>query len=187
MNDFNDIQNLWQAQDKQTLVSTEELKVKAKNHQQQALKKLLYTILILSTVCITLLVLWWLTPWGNAVSTGLSMMFSAILIRVSVELYCYRRMKNIDISEVSDRYQQKIKNFYRLRRVLVSVVTSTTLLLYIAGFLIMLPVFKATLPHWFFIYIVVFLSIGIPLSAYLLIRHARNELSELKRVIGLLE
>ena len=187
MNDFNDIQSIWQKQDRQPQLNIEELSEKVKSQKLQALKKYLYTIVILTIVCIGILVLWWLTPWGNAVSIGLSIMFSAILVRIGFELYTYNRMKGIDISAESSQYQQKIKSFYRQRRIFVTVVTTATVLLYIAGFMIMLPVFKTTLPQWFYIYIVVFLIIGIPVSAFLLIRHARNELEELRQVISLLD
>ncbi|WP_430815521.1 hypothetical protein [Carboxylicivirga sp. RSCT41] len=187
MNDFNDIQNIWQNQARQPKVSAEELNEKAKMQKLTALKKYLYTIIILTIVSAGIMVLWWLTPLGNAVSAGLSIMFSALIVRIGFELYSYNKMKAIDISAETELYHQKLKAYYRQRRIFVTVVTFVSVLLYIVGFLIMLPVFKATLPQWFYIYILVFLIIGIPVSAYLLIRHARRELSELRRVLSLLD
>ncbi len=92
-------------------------------------------------------------------------------------------MQNIDITGVSSEYQQQIKAYFKLRKQLMTSVTAITVILYIFGFVIMLPTFKQTLPSWFYWYIIAFLIVGIPLGSYFLIRQARSEIQDLKRVL----
>ncbi|MCU4173625.1 hypothetical protein [Carboxylicivirga sp. N1Y90] len=183
MNEFNDIQNLWQQQQKSPASSVEEIINKALEQKKKSSRKQMATILVLVTLTAIIAGLWIVTPLGNMVSTGLAIMFSSIFVRVTVEAYSYNRLKNIDIDELSEVYRNKIKSFYKFRKNQVSVVTIVSVVSYIAGFVIMLPTFKATLPHWFYIYIIVFLIVAIPVATYLLVKQASNEIKDIKGII----
>ncbi len=186
MNDFKNIQDLWQQQHKPSAYSADELIYKAQEQKRKSSRKQMATIVVLFTLIAIIAGLWIITPLGNWVSTGLAIMFMAIFIRVGLEAYSYMRIQNIKVDEFSEVYRSKIMSFYRFRKNLVSLVTAVTVVLYISGFLMMLPTFKATLPNWFFIYIVVFLIVGIPIATYLLIKQARNEIRDLKELINMM-
>jgi len=183
MNDFNDIQALWQQQSTTPDKNVEQIIKMAQQQKSQSIRKHVSGIIVLSVTLLILVLIWTITPFANPVSYGLSIMISSLMLRILLEGYSYNRIKRIDIAEVSEVYQQKIKAFFSFRKYLVSLVTAITLLAYIGGFILMVPTFKQTLPNWFYWYIIVFLIIGIPLSAYLLFRQARKEIKDLERVI----
>ena len=183
MKDFNDLQALWQNQNTTPSDSAEKLIGLARDQKTKSIRKHRSGIIVLSITSLILILIWAFTPFSNPVGYGLTIMISALIIRVLLETYSYKRMKNIDIAEVSSEYQQQIKAYFKLRKQLMTTVTAITVILYIVGFVIMLPTFKQTLPTWFFWYIVGFLMIGIPIGSYFLIRQARNEIKDLKRVI----
>ncbi|MCT4643844.1 MAG: hypothetical protein N4A74_02570 [Carboxylicivirga sp.] len=187
MKEFNDIQSLWQQQNTDASHNATELIEMAEQQKRRSIKKHRAGILTLSITSLVLITLWLITPFNNAVAYGLTIMISALITRIVLEVYSYMRMNKIDITEVASVYKKQISAFYKLRKQLVTWFTALAVIAYITGFAIMLPVFKQTLPTWFYWYIVIFLIIGIPLSAFFLIRQARNEIKDLKRVLSQLD
>lgn len=183
MKDFNDLQSLWQQQDKRASDSVDKIIGLAQEQKMKSVKKHRAGILVLSITSFILITIWIFTPFANPVGYGLSIMILALAIRVVLEVYSYNRMKQIDITDVSEAYQQNIKAFYKLRKQLVSYVTAIAVVFYIGGFAMMIPTFKQTLPSWFYWYIIAFLIIGIPVSVYFLVRQARNEIKDLEKVL----
>jgi len=183
MKDFNDLQALWQNQNTTPSDSAEKLIGLARNQKTKSIRKHRSGILVLSITSLILIAIWVFTPFANPVGYGLTVMISALIIRILLEVYSYQRMKSIDITDVSTKYHQQIKAYYKLRKQLMTTITAITVVLYILGFMIMIPTFKQTLPTWFYWYIIAFLIVGIPLGSYFLIRQARNEIRDLKRVI----
>ncbi len=183
MKDFNDLQALWQNQTTTPSNNAEKLIGLAKDQKMKSIRKHRSGILVLSITSLILISLWSFTPFANPVGYGLTIMISALISRVILETYSYKRMQNIDITGVSSEYQQQIKAYFKLRKQLMTSVTAITVILYIFGFVIMLPTFKQTLPSWFYWYIIAFLIVGIPLGSYFLIRQARSEIQDLKRVL----
>lgn len=183
MKDFNDLQALWQNQNTTPSDSAEKLIGLARDQKAKSIRKHRSAILVLSITSLILISIWAFTPFSNPVGYGLTIMISALIIRVLLETYSYKKMRNIDITVVSSKYHQQIKAYFKLRKQLMTSVTAITVILYIFGFVIMLPTFKQTLPTWFYWYIITFLIVGIPLGSYFLIRQARNEIRDLKRVL----
>lgn len=182
MNEFKDLQDIWNQQIVEPCPADKitELAQKQKRHST---KKHIAGIAVMGTVSLLVLILWLLFAISPSIQLGLSLMFASIFTRTILEYYSFLRLKRIDTAEAPDSYQKKIQSFYRLRRSLMSFVTAIAVTLYSVGFVIMLPDFKANLPHWFYIYILAFLIVGIPLSAYLIYRQARKEFKDLSEVI----
>jgi len=187
MNEFNDIQSLWQNQKSEPNSNANEIIAMAEQQKRKSIKKHRAGIITLSITSLVLITFWLITPFNNPVAYGLSIMIGALVCRILLEVYSYMRMYKIDITEVASVYKKQISAFYKLRKQLVTWFTAIAVIAYISGFAIMLPVFKQTLPNWFYWYIVIFLIVGIPLSAFFLIRQARSEIMDLKNVLSQLE
>lgn len=186
MNEFEKIQELWQNQPSAPTDSSQIVQL-AKKQKHHSTKKHIAGILVMGITSLVVLILWIFGAVSPALKLGFSLMFGSIFSRTLLEYFSFRQLRKINPLDAPESYRKRIIKFYRLRKILMSVVTAIAVVLYVSGFLLMLPDFKENLSHGMYIYIVVFLIIALPLSAYLLYRQAKREFSDLSAIIELLQ
>lgn len=138
-------------------------------------KKHVATIAIMGITCLVLVV------FAISVGTqsrlfvaGIGLMILALAVRISVEWWSSVQLKKLDVGENSSSYLKHLVGFYQMRKKIHGSFTVITFSLYVLGFLMLLPIFKANLSHGFFIYIIVS-GVVILISLIYFIRKKINE------------
>ncbi len=129
---------------------------KAKKRIGDSRKKHVITIIVLGvTLAILILFTFYVGLKSSLFLIGIGLMISALAVRIGVEAWSSTQLKKIDISEDSDGYLKQLIRFYQLRKRIHGTFTVVVFGLYVLGFLLLLPLFKASLSQGFFIYILV--------------------------------
>jgi hypothetical protein len=118
----------------------------------------------------------------NRFSVGLLLMITSLLIRILIEYLSFRKIQQIDIRSDFKTYIGMVTDFYSKRRIIHLLITPLIYVVYIIGFILLLPVFQEQFSEAFYIYVLVsgFGSLGI--LAILIFRSNRKELQLLKRL-----
>jgi hypothetical protein len=179
MTDFKDIQNRWSEQETNISVTSDELLASVKKNTIELKNKHIWTQLILFITCIVLIIFFfYVTAWKNTTaSVALSIMTGVIIIRLILELVSLRRFQNISITENVETYNQQLLRFYKWRRRVHFVFTPIILVLYFTSFAALMPIFKQTLSHGFYLYIqvsAVFVFLGL---CFVIGMHIKKEVS----------
>jgi hypothetical protein len=180
MTAFDDIQNIWNQQSGPEIRSSqpEGVILLAEKHTQKIKGEQFWTMLILG---ISVLFFSWYSifyvglrfSWFHA---GMALMFFSLLLRLIVEYRSYLSFRRIDIRCDFTSYTKGITAFYRGRRKIHYIVTPLAGSAYIAGFLLLLPVFKQSFSTAFYWYIVVSGWTLLILFTLLLIRQVKKEM-----------
>ena len=115
---------------------------------------------------------------------GVGVMMLMLAIRIGVEVRSYQQLQRLDGSADTSTYLGRLTRFYQQRRRIHGVFTYLVFGLYVAGFCVLLPLFRQTLPYGFFVYIVVS---GIVVFTVLLVyirKKTTDELKELQATIN---
>lgn len=189
MTTFNDIQDIWNKQNgpETYLPQMEELIIQAEKNTQKIKTMQYWAIGILG---ISMLFLSWYAfvylglqfSWFHA---GLGLMLSALLLRLIAEYRSFRSFHRIDIRTDFMNYTKGIAAFYRSRRKIHYLVTPLAAIAYIAGFTLLLPVFRKSFSTKFFWYIVISGCCLVIVFAIHAIRQTRKEMSLLHFLKGI--
>ena len=151
-NDFLD--KVWNAQnDNLNLTSPNDIINKAK-HQR---KGQYITIIVLSVTVAILIVyaLYFVTNQWNSFSLGLLLMISSLVFRIILELATiYRKEKQL-ISMPQKSYYTYLKKHYNMRLIINYLITPICMAIYIYGFYLLLPYFKAYFSEGFYTYLLI--------------------------------
>lgn len=185
MNEFNDIIAGWKGQAVPSPRSNaSELKQIATVRMQSARRKQLLTILILSLTLAVVAAFAFTFGAGNMQFVlGVGIMIFALAVRIGVELFSMRQLQRLDITSNAVSFLEDLRRLYVSRKRIHGFFTYAIFGLYVAGFCLLLPIFKATLSGGFFLYIIVS---GVIIFAGLIIfiyRKTREELREIGGVI----
>lgn len=110
---------------------------------------------------------------------GIGLMMLMLAIRIGVEVRSRQLLQRLDSSEVTSSYLRELTLFYQQRRRIHGAFTYLVFGLYVAGFCVMLPLFKQTLPYGFFIYIAIS---GVVIFTVLLVYIRKKTVAELKEL-----
>jgi hypothetical protein len=177
---FNDIQEAWNQQGRSASNRQEpaELIRLAKKNTKAIKAKHWWTIGLLS-VTVLLLAWYFITYAGNAFSNftlGLLLMIFALLLRVVVEYISFRKFNRIDIRSSFTSYQQQITAFYSMRKRIHYVITPVIFISYVAGFILLLPVFQQVFSKGFYWYLVSSGTIFLIVIAWVIIKQNKKEM-----------
>lgn len=188
MNDFDQIQELWNSQSNiKTAVRADDIIQKAENHLKKIKRNHIGTITILIvTVAILIAYFAWLSfsSW-NLFTTGLSLMIVMLAWRIALEWVSMKRFSNIKPDGPFSEYSKKITAFYKWRKNAHLVLTPIIYLSYIAGFVMLLPGFKANLSTGMFWYCVISGSVFLAGFGIFLIHLIRKEIRILDYLKGI--
>lgn len=157
MKTFEDLQGLWLDQSNTTSkTSYKMLMEKAEKSLQKIKRNHIGTLLIIGAlVSLLIYFFFWVNAFKNSsFSLGLFLMISSMLLRIFLEYFSLRKFKNINPSLDFLAYKTEVAQFYKTRKKIHNIYTPIIYIMYCIGFLILLPIFKASLSTGFFIYIV---------------------------------
>lgn len=186
MNEFDDMVSGWKKQPVPTPKnSANTVAGIAKKRVKNSRQKHVATIVVLG-ITLAVLIAFALYTKGNSshIAKGIQLMIGALCIRIGVEWLSVMLLNKLDITKGTTEYLKMLTSFYKTRRKIHGAFTYIIFCLYVAGFCMMLPLFKATLPAWFFTYI--WIS-GIVIFGALILyirRKTKQELDQLKEAMN---
>lgn len=182
MNEFKEIRSAWQ-QRSIPEIPADGHRLIIKNSLYLNRKQLGVQVVLI----VTILVLFYFLLRSSAFAEfrsglGISLMIGTLLVRTGIEFYSRMKFKKLVPTNDFQQYRTDIIAFYKSRFRIHYKLTPLLFIIYVIGFIIMLPVFKAKLSEGFYNYIVLS-SILIFISLILIILvQAKRELRLIKRM-----
>lgn len=188
MNDFNQIQELWDSQSKkQPLIHPHDIIRKTEIHLQKIKRKYIGTALILA-ITLTVLIAYFLWigfyQW-SLFTAGMSLMMGMLSWRIALELISMKRFSKIRPNTSFIEYSERVTTYYIWRKRVHLLYTPIIYLIYIAGFILLLPVFKLNRSEGMFWYCAISGSVFLIGFGFLMISMIQKEikmLSHLKNI-----
>ena len=119
------------------------------------------------------------------VAFALFMMIGALVIRMTIELISIKNLRRLNITTDMTSFRKKLTTYYVKRKVVHLVLTPILVVLYIVGFIILLPFFKATLSAGFYTYIIVSAMVVFLVLGIIIISQIKKEMAVLKELRSL--
>ena len=156
MKTFEELQNIWNQQTEPNLkpAAIDVIK-KAEEHTKKIKRNHFWTRIILG---LTSIVLIFYFIWAGAYremlfSLGLGIMIAMLLFRIVLEWISVRKFNELKTDVSLLEYSKLAHEFYQWRKKIHYIITPVVYLAYIAGFILLLPVFKESFSKGFFLYI----------------------------------
>ena len=186
MNEFNNMISGWK---NQTIPASanraNEIADEARKRLKDTKRKHTATIAVLGT---TLLILTSFSLYIGGESSifvgGIGLMIVALCVRIVVEWWSSVQLKKLNIREDSTNYLKQLTGFQKTRKKIHGKFTAITFGLYVAGFGLLLPFFKASLSTGFFTYIIVSGIIAFGVLIYFIRKKINVELKNLTLTIN---
>lgn len=155
MNDFKDIQNMWQDQGITPGQQKKELFKSVQKKGTLLKHKHLWTQFILTLSCVVIIGFFFvISGWRSTLMTvALCAMALILLIRILMEIISLKKFMAIKVSQNFRIYHEEILRFYNWRKVVHFIFTPIFLVLYSLSFLTLMPIFKKTVSAGFYLYI----------------------------------
>jgi hypothetical protein len=188
MESFENIEQLWGSQKTvEPTVTANEIESKAKGNALKIKRNHQWTVGVIATTFIMLVVyfFWMSAHQLNELTLGLSLMIVMLVLRIALEWRSLVQFNAIDPNLPARNYIEEVKQFYSKRKIIHYVLTPIIFATYIAGFIILLPIFKQNLPTGFYLYIlisgpIIFLALGVFIAKK--IQAEMKLLSKMKRL-----
>lgn len=145
-------------------------------------RKQTITQVVLSVTAIILIsFFFYISAYTNSRATlGLLLMIGSLLLRIVIEIYYKLDNKKIDFSQSAKIMHRKLVRYHKIRLVVNYMLSPILFAIYIIGFVVLLPVFKANLPEGFYTYILWSSFIIFIFLALFISYHIKKELRELQ-------
>ncbi len=186
MNEFEDMVSGWKKQAVPTPKNSATAVASiAKKRVKSSRQKHAATIMVLGITLIVLVAFALITKGNSShIAKGIQLMIGALLIRIGVEWLSIMLLNKLDVTKGTTEYLKMLTSFYNTRRKIHGAFTYIIFGLYVAGFCMMLPLFKATLPAWFFTYICISGIVIFGVLIFYIRKKTKQELDELKKAMG---
>ncbi|MCU0467352.1 MAG: hypothetical protein MUF58_02025 [Arcicella sp.] len=187
MNNFDDIQSLWDNQNPNvnSALSPAEIIAKSEKNKNELRRNHLATITVLTITVIG--VIWYASVYGNRaypdVTFALSLMIGSMFLRIGMEYISYLKFQKINLQNTTKECFEATTRFQQLRLRIQLVVTPLSLMGYVVGFCLLLPYIKPAVSRGFYLYILgsgIFFLIFISIIIYRQIKRERELMTYLK-------
>ncbi|NAS31573.1 hypothetical protein GTQ40_11365 [Flavobacteriaceae bacterium R38] len=182
MNEFNEILEIWENQPNQNASKAGEVIKEAKRIKERIKRNHFWTKLIL-TITVMILITFFISVSVhnfNQSFTGAFIMVSVLLIRIFLEYLSWNKYRKLDDTRSLNMYTKQASSFYKWRKKIHILCTPLIFLLYVFGFILLMPFFKNGLSEGFYTYVKVSsIVIFIVLSVFIL-KQVKKELETLK-------
>ena len=182
MNNFEELQSNWKNQPEiqateagfQSLLDS--LRI-MKNKQR-------ITYLVLgSTIIILIGFFFYIAGYSNQqVVLGITFMIGSLLIRILLEVLSIRNLNKMNMVSQQTDFRNDLLAYYKNRKLVHFLWTPIIIACYVIGFIILLPLFKATLSAGFYTYIIISSIVLLIFFSVFIAKQIRNEIRELKRL-----
>jgi hypothetical protein len=189
MTSFEQIQDLWSNQPGSHQPSADAIIQHARLHTKEIKRKHIGTILILSATVIVVAIYFtsYFTSTLNQPMAAVLLMLLALLVRIAAEGISYRRFTGITITANLQEYTRQAAMFYAFRKKILFLLTPLVLILYTAGFLLLLPAVKQNVSHGFYVYILISGGCFAVFISWLIIRQTKKEVQLLQLLMRVQE
>ena len=180
---FETLSQTWQNQHNLTsLPKTEAIIATAKQKTSNFKKEQLISIGVLSLTFLILSIFYFSVGAHHnfSKSIGLVLMILMLFSRIALEIKSKIQLHQIDNTLDFKNFVNKHKRYFQNRRWIHFVFTPIIYLLYVGGFVIMLPVFKETLSAGFYLYIQISGVVVFVFLALFIGYHIKKELQALQ-------
>ncbi|CAD0001611.1 MULTISPECIES: hypothetical protein [Flavobacterium] len=158
MKTFEDLQTIWNQQiDPDSKPVVADIVKKAEEYTKKIKRNHFWTRVILSVTAVILIFYYvWAGAYKQTLfSLGLSIMITMLIFRIVLEWVSMEKLKNLKSDVSLIEYSKLAQHFYQWRKKIHYVFTPVVYLIYIAGFTLLLPVFKESFSNGFYLYILV--------------------------------
>ena len=171
MEEFKSLQSIWTQQESEIKISSEEVIQESDRLQKKLIHKKRGTVVILSvTVFILVAFMFYVTAYKFIQPfIGIGLMIASLVLRILVELVSIQRFQKIKEIISFRECSKKLLLFYNWRKKVSYVFVPIIFILYVIGFVLLLPSFKENLSSGFYNY-VLFSGIAILLFFVFFIR-----------------
>ncbi|RKE00285.1 hypothetical protein [Marinifilum flexuosum] len=190
MNNFKDIKSIYDNQKSPEPTKVpKELKKRIKKADRLVNNSHIKNIIILSITALAIvgIDLFYFTTTSVLFEVGIITMIMALAIRITIELFSYRRKKNLNILCQSDQFISDLKAFYQWRKKIHKYPTYLTFSLYVIGVgLLFIEFYKYLSAFWFNFFLVEFVVIIVVLIFFIR-KKIKKEINTLNEMIELYE
>lgn len=181
MKTFENLEDIWSNQPDVPATSADAIKQKAQAQANAIKAKHTATIVIIG---ITVLVLAFYFVWVAAYNhqtlfIGLGIMITMLLLRVFAEYLSIKKLQALSKETTLTQYASSLQAFYQWRKKIHFVLTPLVYVLYIVGFIILLPVFKTAFTTAFFWYIIISGIATFVVLGFVIARQIKKEMNTL--------
>lgn len=168
------LNQLWNSQDHDlSSESPNDIIKKAKN--QRGKQYITILILIITVVIVVLFAVYYSNNQWNNFTLGLTMMISSLVFRIFLEFISLYRKESQLISLDNKSFKAYLKKHYQLRLRINYIITPICFLVYVIGFIKLLPYFKEELSKGFYNYILISGTISLLVIIAIIINSIRKE------------
>ncbi|MEQ9405102.1 MAG: hypothetical protein RIM99_16040 [Cyclobacteriaceae bacterium] len=188
MEKFDELQTIWNKQSNNVgKTSAEKLMKKGEAHIKKVRAGHWGTITIISVLAIVLIgYFFWMKAYQkNGLTIGLTLMIVVMIVRVLLEWMSAIRFRSILPDIPLAEFSAKMQLYYEWRKKIHTIFIPIIYTLYMMGFTLLLPSFKANLSHGMYLYCVISGYGFLTLFGLFLIRLLRKEMKLLKFLKGL--
>ncbi len=155
MINFEDLKSQWQNQPEQEM-PVEGAKLIVEKVDFLKKKQQIGNMVLLTTIAILVGFFIYVGVYMKAMAAfALILMIVSLITRVIIERFSIKTLKQINITDSSAKFKEKIFTYYNNRIRTHYIITPILILCYCSGFVMLLPFFKQDLSYGFYIYIVV--------------------------------
>ncbi|SDE77121.1 hypothetical protein [Cellulophaga baltica] len=113
---------------------------------------------------------------------GLALMITALVIRILIELISTKKIRSLEIAAKASAYKKNVALYYQERKKIHFIWTPILIVVYILGFVLLLPSFKENLSPGFFLYITISFPIIMTVLSTFIYKKINFELNLLQQL-----
>jgi hypothetical protein len=156
MENFENLQSTWNQQsDTSPKLNSSDMIAKASQNIKTIKTEHFWTIGILLATAFVL-IFYFIEIFSDKITNkikGLELMIAVLIIRIVLEIISLIQFRKIDFMGEFIKYTEQLVSFYKFRKITHFVLTPVIYILYFAGFISLLPLFKVNLSNGFYLYI----------------------------------
>lgn len=183
MNNFEDLQNKWKSQSGVSATENgfESLLKSVKSIEK---KQKIGNVVLSSTIIVLVFFAIYVSGYKNTIFLlGISLMVGSLLFRIAFELYSLQKSKKLNFINDYKTFKEDLTNYFSFRKIVHYIITPLSIVVYAVGFIVLLPLFKATLSHGFYIYILVSSIVLLLIFSVFIYKQIKNELFKLNHLL----
>ncbi len=156
MEEFNEMKSIWNQQLEASPEKDSSSIIDESNQKAKKLKFNYYSTIGILTVLIFVLGYYYSSIFNSQIAKqikGLEIMIAVIVVRIVLESISVFKFNEIDFTTDFKSYIKQLVKFYKFRRLIHFVLTPFIYVLYVYGFVSLLPLFKETMSNWLYLYV----------------------------------
>lgn len=153
MKNFEELKSLWKNQT-EINIPIEGTKLIIEKVAFVKKKQRITNIVLGVTVSILACFFYYIAAYSNlAVTFALLLMIGALLIRMLIEFRSIKKLNQINITNDAKEFKERMIDYHKGRINIHYIITPIIVVLYVLGFILLLPFFKEEVSNGFYIYI----------------------------------